>query len=191
MHCAPLPAAGVLASPATQARSAFHRIALELEIGFSLGRDFTPRAMPYSADEVTGSIATMAATIEIVSSRYREWPNVDKFAQLADLQSHGALVVGESVPYRDDVRWLDAGALFTFTSGSESTNADVGAGGNPAGDPRTLLPWLVNHVVSRGMTLAAGTIVTTGSYTGLFLPDMPGTAVGRIAGLPPVTVSLT
>ncbi|MBA5791108.1 2-keto-4-pentenoate hydratase, partial [Escherichia coli] len=41
-----------------------------------------------------------------------------------------------------------------------------------------------------GIVLPAGTVVTTGSYTGMFFPNAASTAIGRIAGLPPVSVTL-
>ncbi|GAB7542384.1 hypothetical protein CS8_020500 [Cupriavidus sp. 8B] len=42
----------------------------------------------------------------------------------------------------------------------------------------------------RGMTLGHGTLVTTGSYTGMHFPAQAGVALGRIAGLPPVELIL-
>jgi 2-keto-4-pentenoate hydratase len=75
---------------------------------------------------------------------------------------------------------------FTF----EAENAIVGMAANPAGDPRRLLTWLVNHHVAHGLTLEPGCVVTCGSYTGMYFPKATGAALGQINGLPPVKLAL-
>ncbi|WP_454739962.1 2-keto-4-pentenoate hydratase [Cupriavidus necator] len=183
---APLPEDCVYFTPAWLPHAGYRHLGLELEIAFCFARPFAPRVTPYGPEEVLAGIQYMAAAIEVVSSRYHEWPAVDKLAQLADLQNHGALVVGDSTNYVADFPFQDPSVLFTF-NGADVVN---GAPANPAGDPRRLLPWLVNHVTARGMTLEPGAIVTTGSYTGMHFPQGPGVALGRIAGLPPVELNL-
>lgn len=184
---APLPDDCRHASGVTLPRGAFRPLGLELEIAFRFGRDFAPRAPAYADDEVFDGIAQMGAAIEIVASRFREWPDVAPAAQLADLQNHGALVLGEMTGYRADFPFAAPAPAFTFDG---HDIAGTASGTNPAGDPRRLLAWLVNHASRRGIALPAGTVVTTGSYTGMYFPRAAGTAVGRIAGLPPVSVTL-
>lgn len=187
IQCASLPDDCRHASGVTLPRGAFRPLGLELEIAFRFGRAFAPRADAYADDEVFDGIAQMGAAIEIVASRYREWPDVAPAAQLADLQNHGALVLGEMTGYRADFPFVAPGPAFAF-DGQDIVGAASGT--NPAGDPRRLLPWLVNHASRRGIALPAGTVVTTGSYTGMFFPQAAGTAAGRIPGLPPVSVTL-
>jgi len=183
---APLPAGGIHSSPVRWQRSAFPMIGLELEIAFRLGRDFEPSVQAYSSEEVLGSVSSICATIEIVSSRLAAWPQADKLLQLADLQNHGALVVGGLVDYDPHFPYLAPALEFRF----EGDQIAQGQAANPAGDPRRLLAWVVNHCTGRGRRFEAGTIVTTGSYTGLYLASRSGTAEGAIAGLPPVSVRL-
>jgi len=148
---------------------------------------FEPASEPYSEDEVLAGIGAFGTTIEIVASRYAAWPNVDKLAQLADLQNNGALIVGEFVPYRDDFPFVAPSLRFSF----EGRDAVLAAAANPAGDPRRLLTWLVNHsTVHRGVAVTPEMVITTGSYTGIFFPQSAGTATGRIEGLAPVSVTL-
>lgn len=181
---APLPDVACRRSGARFARAAYAPLGLELEIAFRFGRTFAPRDEPYSDEEVLASIESMAATIEIVASRYAEWPRIDKLAQLADLQNHGALIVGEFVPYRADFAFVAPHASFRF--GDEEVMKH-GQATNPAGDPRRLLPWVVDHCTrARRIEITPQTIVTTGSYTGMFFPARPGAARGEIDGLPPV-----
>jgi len=183
---APLPACDLHASGARLSRRAFTPLGLELEIAFRFARAFEARSEPYSDEEVHAAITSMAAAIEIVASRYAAWPEVDKLAQLADLQNHGALVVSEWAPYREDFPFVAPVLRFDF----EGTGIVKERPANPAGDPRRLLPWLVNHSTQRrGIALTPDMIVTTGSYTGMFFPKTAGRASGRIAGL--VSVDLT
>ena len=183
---APLPADRCLPSGATLRRADFAVLGLEFEIAFRFGRVFEPFSGPHSDQEVLAALSHMQATIEIVSSRYAAWPAVDKLAQLADLQNHGALVCGDAVAHDPAYPFLDPRLSFSFND----TDVIKGRVANPAGDPRRLLAWTVNHCVARGIALGGDVLVTTGSYTGMHFPDGPGTAVGRISGLPPVQLTL-
>jgi 2-keto-4-pentenoate hydratase len=184
---APLPQPGIHASPATLVRSDFPVFGVELEIMFRFGRDFLPDAAPVLDAEVLASIDGIGASIEIVSSRLAGWPDVPKPNQLADLQNHGALIVGEFVDYRDDVDFRSPPARLVL----DGQVIFDGVGSNPAGDPRRLLPWLVRHCREQGIALPAGTVVTAGSYTGMVFPEKLGTVTGTIAGLPAVRLEVT
>ncbi|ALE57944.1 2-keto-4-pentenoate hydratase [Paraburkholderia graminis] len=183
---APLPRIDLHSDGSTLPRAAFAPLGLELEIAFRFGRRFEPSATPYSEADVHAAIGSFGATIEIVASRFAAWPDIDKLAQLADLQNHGALIVGEFMPYHDDFPFASPALRFDFNGRDvvELTPA------NPAGDPRRLLTWLVNHATSRGIAVTPDMVVTTGSYTGMFFPRSAGLAHGRIEGLPSVSVTL-
>jgi 2-keto-4-pentenoate hydratase len=182
----PLPGDCVHRRAARLDRSACAKPGLELEIAFTLGRRFEAMSAPHSDEEVLDAVESMHAAIELVASRFSGWPDVDKLWQLADLQNHGALVVGDAVPYDPRYPFVAPSLRFTF----DGAGAFEGSPSNPAGDPRRLLGWIVNHAVSRGVTLAPGTVITTGSYTGIRFPTGPGVAVGVIEGLPPVELTL-
>lgn len=183
---APLPRPGIHASGATLARSDFSVLGIELEIMFQLDRDFLPGAALPTEAAVLSSIASIGAAIEIVSSRLAGWPEAPKLIQLADLQNHGALIVGACVDYRADAALVQPPAQLQWNG----QDIFSGIGANPAGDPRRLLHWLVQHCHAQGIPLPAGTVITAGSYTGMFFPTKPGTISGRIAGLPAVAFNL-
>jgi 2-keto-4-pentenoate hydratase len=183
---APLPDLDLHADAARLSREDFAPLGLELEIAFRFGRRFDTSGTPYSEAEVLAGIGSIGATIEIVASRYAQWPDVDKLAQLADLQNHGALIVGEFTPYREDFPFVAPSLHFNF-DGHDVVKA---APANPAGDPRRLLTWLVNHATSRSIAVTPEMVVTAGSYTGMFFPHTAGTASGRIEGLAPVSLTL-
>jgi 2-keto-4-pentenoate hydratase len=166
--------------------AAYAPVGLELEIAFRFNRAFSPRDQAYSDDEVMAGIGEMAATIEIVSSRYAAWPRIEPLAQLADLLNHGALVVGEFVPYQADFPFTHPELELTLNGDSIVPTAIA----NPAGDPRRLLPWLVNHHTLQGLTLPEDFVITTGSFTGMFFAEGPGELRGQIQGLPAVSLSL-
>jgi len=167
-------------------RGAYFPPGLELEIAFRFNRSFSPRTDAYSDEEVRQGIGSMAATIEVVSSRFAAFPKVEPLAQLADLLNHGALIVGEFIDYRDDFDFLTPSLTFTYAG----QNIVPGSAANPAGDPRRLLAWLVNHHTLQGKTLTADTVITTGSYTGMHFAQGTGLVSGKIEGLPAVSFSL-
>jgi 2-keto-4-pentenoate hydratase len=181
----PLPGDCVHRRAATLERNAYARPGLELEIAFTLGRRFEALSAHHGDDEVLDAVESMQAAIEVVASRFGNWPDVDKLWQLADLQNHGALIVGDAVPYDPHYPFAAPSLSFTF----DGASTFEGSPANPAGDPRRLLGWMVNHAVSRGITLEPGTVITTGSYTGMLFPAGPGVAVGVIEGLPPVELT--
>jgi 2-keto-4-pentenoate hydratase len=180
-----LPQDCLLPSGSKLEQAAYVGPGLELEIAFRLNRDFAPRAEAYSDQEVLQSIGSMATTIEVVASRFASWPKVEPLLALADLLNHGALIVGEFVDYRDDFPFIEPAMSFTY-AGEDIVPGD---GANPAGDPRRLLPWLVNHYTGQGLTLTQDLVITTGSYTGMFFPKGPGEAIGEIRGLPGISLT--
>ena len=181
-HGAALPSDCVVPEPAYLARRDFGVLWLDLEIAFAFSRTFEPRPDGYGDDEVMASLALMAASIEIVSSRVAGWPDTGKLIQLADMQNHGALVLGVMVPVNPDFPFVAPDVELHI----DAQSAFVGPGANPSGDPRRLLPWIVNHCSAQGVTLPAGQPITTGSYVGMHFPDAVETVTGRVGDLPPV-----
>jgi len=159
---------------------------LELEIAFSFNHDFKPRPEPYTEEEVLGSVARMGASIEILSSRLENWRAAPPLCQLADFQNHGSLIVGHPVEYSDSFDFAHPFMDFRLNN----KKLFHGMGRNPVGDPRPLLVWLVNHCREHNLILHAGSVITTGSYTGLSVPDHGGTLTAEIIGFPAMTVEL-
>lgn len=181
-----LPDDGLFASGSQLEYADYPSPILELEIAFRLNRAFTPRDQAYSDEEVLSSIGSMGATIEVVSSRFAAWPKIEPLLALGDLLNHGALIVGDFVEYDPAFPFIEPALTLTYA------DEDIvpGDGANPAGDPRRLLPWLVNHYTTQGNTLTPDIIITTGSYTGMYRTQATGLAVGEIRGLPPISFEL-
>jgi hypothetical protein len=181
---APLPPSGVRPSPADFTGMHFNAPGIEAEIALRLGESVTPdRAAVLTPQTATCLVDAMAVSIEIVDSRWDDPAGATALMRLADQQSHGALVLGEWVPYapRD---W----AVQTCETRVADQPALQCVGTHPLGDPAWLLPIWLQHVTRRGETVPAGTVVTTGSWVGVVparkgdevVVDFPG--IGR-AGL--------
>jgi 2-keto-4-pentenoate hydratase len=187
---APIAASLTYQSPARLERQAFFHVLIELEIAFRFAEPVAPRGQTYARDEVLALVGSALPALEIVDSRFDEWPNVALLAQLADAQNNGALVAGQPVPYASLVRHFD------FVSPALELRFDDAslvrdAPGNPAGDPRELLVWFVNHCAAMGITIEPDWTITTGSYVGAHRIGQPGIVRGRIDGLGEVEIELT
>lgn len=187
---APIPASLVLPSPARIAHAGFFLVLVELEIAFRFAEAIEPRGRAYARDEVLAKVGVVLPAIEIVDSRFTEWPNVAPLAQLADAQNNGALITGHPVAYSGLARGFD------FVSPELELSFDGDslipeATGNPAGDPRELLVWFVNHCAAMGITIEPEWTLTTGSYVGAHRLDKAGIVRGHIDGLGEVEIELT
>ncbi len=169
---AALPPAGVWTSPAQAGTWPFHLRGIEAEIALRLARD-VDRALALQLDlaQATELVDAMCVSIEIVDSRWREGLAAPALAKLADLQSHGALVLGDWVPFapRD---WA-----------AQTCRVEIGAqppverrGTHPLADPAFVLPAWLRHATRDGRSVTAGTVVTTGTWVGI-LQAAPGDLV--------------
>lgn len=187
---APIDARRVFASPARLESGNFFRVLIELEIAFRFKRALPARTEPYTRAEVFEALGGMAVALEIVDSRFAQWPNLAPLAQLADSQNNGALVVGAIEPY--DV--ISPG--FDFLAPRLDLTLDgisivPPSAGNPAGDPRELLVWFVNHCSAMGHAVEPFWTVTTGSYTGAHRVEVPGVVHGRIDRVGEIELALS
>lgn len=160
---APLPSAGVWTSPAHSGIWPLHLRGIEAEIALRLAGDVDATlAAKLDMESASALVDAMAVSIELVDSRWREALDAPVLCKLADLQSHSALVLGEWIPFaaRD---WS-----------AQSCCVQIGAqppverrGTHSFGDPTFLLPAWLRHATREGRGLAAGTVVTTGTWVGI------------------------
>lgn len=182
-HCAPLPAQGILPSGSLLPTSRHPASLLELEVSLRVGSDLLDvgRDLP-TPSELAQCFDAVLPAIEVVDTRLAEGREAPTLAKLADLQSHGALVIG--VPSADmaldavDLRTVQA----TLWFGDECAARTIG--GNPSQDVWRLVGWLARHCSERGVPLRKGQIVTTGSCTGMIAAPVEGVVVrGAIVGI--------
>jgi 2-keto-4-pentenoate hydratase len=176
---APLPPAGVRASPANYGDMHFNAPGIESEIALRLGEAVTPeRAATLTPETAAALIDAMTVSIEIVDSRWKDPKQATALLRLADQQSHGALVLGAWVPYA--ARDWSAQACETRIGGNAP---DLRRGAHPLGDPAWLLPIWLRHVTRDGATVPAGTVVTTGSWVGVLPVHQGDTVVVEFPGI--------
>jgi 2-keto-4-pentenoate hydratase len=162
--CAPLPAAGIFANGVELIGPPWTMRGVEVEVAVRLARDFIPGSPEPDAAQVRAAIDCVLPAVEVVESRLADWRDSEPLAQVADLQTHGALVVGEPSTLRPaDLDLREVVAYLAFDGQPVASCR----GANPAGDVWRLLGWLAWHSARRGRPLRAGDVVTTGSCTGL------------------------
>lgn len=167
---APLPPAGVWASPAEAGGWPFHQRGIEAEIALRLGRPVDAAlAAGLDLDAARGLVDAMAVSIEVVDSRWQQAFQAPALLRMADVLSHGALVLGEWVAFtpRD---WL-AQACRVRIGDRESRHV----GTHSCWDPCWVLVDWLRHA-SRDAEVPAGTVVTTGTWCGM-LPARAGESV--------------
>lgn len=160
---AALPPEGVFSGPADLRAWPFHWRGIEAEVALRLARD-VDAALAATLDTATARtlVDAMCVSIEIVDSRWTEARDAPALAKLADLQSHGALVLGAWVPFDAARDW--SAQRCTVAIGAQPPLAFSGT--HSLGDPLAVLPGWLRHAAAAG-PVRAGSVVTTGTWCGL------------------------
>lgn len=172
---APLPPQNVWPSPAHARGTHFNVRWIEAEVALRLARAVTPAEAAALTDEAAPALVDgMTVSIELVDSRWRQARKAATLLKLADLQSHGALALGEWQPFapRD---WKTQAC--TVEIGEQAPQTFTGT--YSLGDPAWLLPTWLRHVTRHGATVPRGTVVTTGTWCGM-LPAQKGDRVKAV-----------
>ncbi|MDM0014949.1 fumarylacetoacetate hydrolase family protein [Variovorax sp. J22P168] len=160
---APLPPTGVWASPADARGWHFHLRGIEAEIALRMGSDIdAARAAALDPRSASRLVDAMCVSIELVDSRWSEALAAPDLAKMADLLSHGALVLGAWQAFSPP-DWSTQTCRLTIGSGPALTFQ----GTHSMGDPAWLLPAWLRHATRDGRTVRAGTVLTTGTWCGL------------------------
>lgn len=167
--CAPLPAHGFFPGGARLLGPPWRMRGIEVEVAVRLRKDLAAAQGEPNASQVRDAVECLLPVIEVVETRLAGWRESSPLSQLADLQTHGGLVIGE--PSTMDPADLDLRTVQAYLAFDGQPVAST-RGANPAADVWRLLGWLARHCAQRGQPLRAGQVVTTGSCTGLlFAPE--------------------
>jgi 2-keto-4-pentenoate hydratase len=164
MTHAGLPPQGIWAHPAHVSVGAVHLCGIEAEIALRLGCDVTP-AMAASLGPGQGAqwIDGMAVAIELIDTRWDQAFDTPAWLKLADVQVHGGLVLADWQPLRA-VDW----AQQVLTIEAQGRTVAEHRGTHPLGEPLWGVAAWCQHATAGGQTLGAGTVVTTGSWNGIY-----------------------
>jgi 2-keto-4-pentenoate hydratase len=182
---AALPPAGVWASPADATRTPWRLRGIEAEVALRLGEDVDrKRAADLDVEQARALVDAMCVTIEIVDSRWATGLDAPPLAKLADLQLHGALVLGAWLPF-DAAR--DWSAQRCEVRIGEQVHAFRGT--HSLADPAFVLPAWLRHATRNGQTVRAGSVVTTGTWCGILQAQAGDTVSAHFDGIGSVQVS--
>jgi 2-keto-4-pentenoate hydratase len=160
---APLPDAGLLDSPARIGPTKMPRLGIEAELGFRVARDLDDTlALNASQTTIASCFDAICVTIEVVDSRLIEGAQSPGPNKLADLQLHGALVIGDLVPFALR-EWSDQRCVVKINGRVVAESV----GTHPIGDPLWTMRWLVEHTARRYGGLRKGDLITSGAWTGI------------------------
>ncbi len=146
---------------ATLAGKDFVRPGVECEIAVTLAQPLLAEDAPFDLVRIRAAIGTLHPAIEIVDERYEDWRSLGAETMIVDDFFHAGIIVGPAV---EGWQQLDLPAV----SGAVKVNgAEVarGKGADLLGNPLNGLVWLANHCAARGKDMAAGTVISLGSFT--------------------------
>jgi len=140
--------------------------AIEPEIACVLARDLPARAAPYTEDEVRAAVGEVRLVLELIGCRYADPADLPSVEMLADNGNNQGLYVGPAIAHP----WQQSLAALALTISGPDGQILARDGRHPDAHPLRPLAWLANELGSArwgGRGLAAGQIVTTGSYAGV------------------------
>ena len=181
-----LPPHGIWPTGTDARHRPFHLRGIEAEVALRISRDVDATlAATLDLASATRLVDAMCVSIELVDSRWTEALDAPALAKLADLQSHGALVLGEWQPFapRD---WSAQRCLVSI--GKRPVLEFKGT--HSLGDPAFVLPACLRHATRGGAVVRAGTVVTTGTWCGLPMAAAGERVVAEFPGIGQAEVQL-
>jgi len=184
---APLPPAGVWTSPARSGAWPFQLRGVEAEIALRLACDVNAaRAQALDTESAAMLVDAMAVSIELVDSRWQQGLDAPALFKLADLQSHGALVLGEWMPFEVARDWHAQSCRVRI--GSQPAVERTGT--HAMNDPAFVLAAWLRHATRNSACLQAGTVVTTGTWVGILHATEGDLVTAEFAGIGSASVQL-
>lgn len=162
------------------------RYAVEIEIAVVVGRSFPAAPTPPTAREALAAISKAHVALELCATRLTDWSKASPMLNIADNQANYGLVLG---PVVADWRGIDAGRLRAAVSADGRMLGET-TGGHAHKGLADLIAAQIGHCVTRRGGIPAGTVITTGSWTGIHWLDAPARVTGRFDGLGEISVDL-
>jgi 2-keto-4-pentenoate hydratase len=141
----------------------------EPEVALVLGRPV--RGPGLGVTDLLSAVAYALPAIEIIDSRITDW-RIGLHDTIADNASSGGLVLGQTPTPLSGIDLSLIGCVLRRNGRIQHT----GAGAAVLGSPLHAATWLANTLTRRGVELAAGHVILTGSLTAA-VPVQPGDTV--------------
>jgi 2-keto-4-pentenoate hydratase len=165
MRHAPLPLAGVRPSGSKLDGLHLRNYWIEAEIALRIGQPVTQSmAQNLTPQDAAAFVDALTVSMEMVDTRWAAGRAAAPLLKLADLQVHGALVLGDFIPYAP-YRSHDWSAQACRVRIGNTTHDFRGSLG--VGNPAWVLPDWLRHLTRHGATVPVGTVVSTGTWCGL------------------------
>jgi 2-keto-4-pentenoate hydratase len=159
----------VYQSPARVNAQAFSMRLIEAEFAFQLAEDLPPEGAPYDRESVTGAVAAVLPSIELVDTRYTVWTEVPIPSLVADNGCNSGWVRGYAIEAWHHID-LAIHEVRLSVNGKEKLS---GSGAAVLGHPLNSLVWLANTLCEQGKALKSGDLISTGVCTDIYLAE-PG-----------------
>ncbi len=183
----PLFARDILQNPAKLASRHYHVFGVEAEFAFVFAKDLPPNPEPLSRRAILEYLGAAHIAIEFVSPRLDKPAGYGIAQLIADGAGNGAVVLGPEIEnWRD--RDLSQEGASMFIDGNEVA---AGTGAEVLGHPLSSLIWFAARAGGHGHTVKRGSVVITGSCTGLKMAGPGAGVVADFGGLGKVSLSLT
>jgi len=181
-----LPSRGVHTSPAERTTLPLVVRGIEAEIAMRIGRDVDAGiADDLDLDAARAQVDAMCVSIELVESRWAEGLEAPPWAKLADMQSHGGLVLGDWVQFTT-CDWSQQ--VCRVTLGDRPTVE--GRGSHAMADPAFVLPAWLRHATRTGAWVRRGTVVTTGTWCGVLYASAGDLVIAEFPGIGRASIQL-
>lgn len=157
------------AADAPIATSRYLQPRAEPEVALVLGQSLSGPGL--GVTDLLSAIAYALPAIEIIDSRITDW-RIGLHDTIADNASSGGLVLGQTPASLSGIDLSLTGCVLRRNGRIQHT----GAGAAVLGSPLHAATWLANTLTQRGVELAAGHVILTGSLTAA-VPVQPGDTV--------------
>ncbi len=184
-RCAALPLAGIQMSGAQYA--APNGCEVEVETAFVLRDDLAPGTPLTTPAQVMAAVGAIRLAFEVLGTRYTDRKAVGPLEGIADLQSHGGVVLGAEVPGWRDV---DLGALDMALQVNGMAQQTPQRHTSLAETLPSLI-WLADHAARRGHPFGPGTIIISGARIGPYPVPAMAEVRAECSGLGHVTMQVT
>lgn len=161
--------------------SDYGRLLIEFEIAFQIATDLPAGGAPWSRQSILPYVACAFPALEIADDRNADYAGIagSILTLAADNAWNQGLVLGAPVTTFTPDSLLAATGIASI----DGEEVGRGTGADVLGHPLDALAWLAGHLQERGLALAAGHLVTTGSLVTSKFPVAGNTVDFRIDGL--------